>query len=215
MSETNKISAGATAEAAMVLATSVLNYTTEADSNGFQRIALRWASGEPSIAISNRTYATVIDAETDIPVIRQMVLSLWLKYSLSSLEARLYHLLGINIRGERRKLINPVSDYFDIFNAAAPPPFSKQFRLRSTTNPGSPVLLESQNTYSDNVENTAISLASDGINDTIKSGLFPGNFSIDSFIVSLHDPGISLVPRQTSLPNLRYLMLLLKKPRQL
>ena len=192
--EKNKTAAGETAEAAMVLATSVSNYTTETDSNGLQRIALRWSAGAPSIAISNKTYTTVIDAENDFPVVQQIVQDLWLKYSLSSLEARLYHLLGISIKGERRKLINPISDFFDIQDAAVPPPFSKRFRLRSTTNPASPVLLESQFPYSDIVENTAISLATAGIDDTIKYGIFPGNFSAESFFVSLHDPGISLDP---------------------
>lgn len=105
--ETNKTGAGETAEAAMVLATSVVNYTTEADLNGLQRIALRWSAGEPSIATSNKTYATVAEAVNDILVVQQSVLELWLKYGLSSLDARLYHLLGISIKGERRQLINP------------------------------------------------------------------------------------------------------------
>jgi hypothetical protein len=194
VSETNKTSAVEMAEAAMVLATSVSNYTTETDSNGLERIALRWSAGGPSIAISGKTYATVVDAENDFPVVQQIVLNLWLKYSISSLEARLYHLLGVSIKGERRQLINPISDFFDITDAAIPPPFSKEFRLRSTTNPGSPVLLESQFPYIDSVENDAISLATAGINDTIKYGIFSGNFSAESFFVSLHDPAISLVP---------------------
>ena len=101
----------------MTLGTSDLNYFTEDDLNGLQRIALRWSAGEPSIAISNKTYPTDADALIDIPFVHQSVRNLWLKYSLSSLEARLYHLLGIGIKGERRKLLNPVSDYFDIFDA--------------------------------------------------------------------------------------------------
>ena len=191
---TSKTSAGETAEAAMVLATSELNYTTETDSGGLRRIALRWADGEPSIAISNKTYATVIDAQNDFPVVQGIILNLWLKYSLSSLEARLYHLLSINIKGERRKLINPIGDYFDILNAAVAPPFNKKFNLRSTTNPASPVLLESQIPYIDSVENNAIFLANVGILDTIKYGIYPGNFSAEFNIVSLHDPDISPVP---------------------
>ncbi len=106
--ETNKTGAEETAEAAMVLATSALNYTTEADLNGLQRIALRWSVGQQSVAISNKTYATVADAENDIPALQQSMLNLWLKYSLSSLESRLYHLLGIAIKGERRQLVNPI-----------------------------------------------------------------------------------------------------------
>jgi len=192
--ESSKTGAGETAEAAMVLATSVVNYTTVTDSNGLQRIALRWAAGEPAIAISNNTYATVIAAQNDFPVVQGIILNLWLKYSLSSLEARLYHLLGITIKGERRKLINPIGDYFDILNAAVPPPFNKEFRLRSTTNPASPVLLESQIPYIDSVENNAISLANAGILDTIKYGIYPGNFSAEFNTVSLHDPAISLIP---------------------
>jgi len=192
--ESSKTGAGETAEAAMVLATSELNYTTETDSGGLERIALRWADGEPSIAISTKTYATVTDAENDFPIVRQTVLDLWLKYSLSSLEARLYHLLGINIKGERRKLVNPVSDFFDILNTAVPPPFIKKFQLRSTQVSGSPVLLESQFPYSDSVETNAISLATGGILDTIKYGIYPGNFSAEFFTVSLHDPAISPVP---------------------
>ena len=105
--ETNKTGAEETAEAAMTLATSALNYSTESDLNGLQRIALRWSAAEQPIAITNKTYATVADAVNDIPVVQQSVLNLWLKYSLSSLETRLYHLLGIAIKGERRQLINP------------------------------------------------------------------------------------------------------------
>jgi hypothetical protein len=192
--EPNKTSAEETAEAAMVLATSVANYTTETDSGGLQRIALRWANGQPSVAISNQTYATVIDAQNDFPIVQQLILSLWMRYSLSSLEARLYHLLGISMKGERRTLINPISDYFDILDAAVPPPFNKEFKLRSTTNPASPVLLESQIPYIDPVENTAISLATGGVLNTIKYGIYPGNFSSEFNLVSLHDPSISSIP---------------------
>ena len=192
--ETDKTSAGETAEAAMVLATSVLNYTTEVDLSGLFRIALRWSAGSSSIAIGNKTYITVIDAQNDFPIVRQIILDLWMKYSLSSLEARLYHLLGIAIKGERRQLINPVSDYFDILDAAVPPPFSKKFQLRSTIVPGSPVLLESQFPYADNNQNIAITLATGGIEDTRKYGIFPGNFSVESLSPALHDPAISLIP---------------------
>jgi len=186
--EANKTGAEERAEAAMTLATSVVNYSNEADLNGLQRIALRWSAGEPSIAISNKSYATVADAENDFPLVQQSVLNLWLKYSLSSLETRLYHLLGISIKGERRKLIYLLSDYFDIFDATVPPPYNKKFRLRSSTDPASHVLLESQNSYSDNDENTAISLANDGINETIKCAIAPGNFTVESSLsLSLRD----------------------------
>jgi hypothetical protein len=104
---TSKIAAQETAEAAMVLATSTSNYTTEADLNGLQRIALRWSAGGQSIAISNTTYAIVDDAEGDISAVQKRILDLWLKYSLSGLEARLYHLLGIANKGERRQLVDP------------------------------------------------------------------------------------------------------------
>lgn len=191
--EANETAARETAEAAMTLATSVLNYATETDLNGLQQIVLRWSAGEQPIAIGNETYATVSDAENDIPVVQQRVLNLWLKYSLSSLEARLYHLLGIRIRGERRRLVNPLSYYFAIFDAALPPPFNKQFSLRSSIDSGSPVLFESLNSYSDNNEDQAIFLATNGINDTIRQGIFPGNYSVDaSFSVLL--PGIAKSP---------------------
>lgn len=200
--ETNKTGAEETAEAAMVLATSESNYTTETDLNGLQRIALRWSTGEQSIAISNKTYTTVTDAENDIPVMQQSVLNLWLKYSLSSLEARLYHLLGLSIKGERRKLINPISSYFDIFDAVVPPPFNKKFRLRSSDDPVSPVLLESQNTYTDVDENTANSKAitePGGINEMIKYGILHGHFSVDSsFSVSLYDADENIIANSPS-----------------
>ncbi len=108
--EKSKAAAEEMAEAALVLATSEVNYTIEADPNGSQRIALRWSAGGESMAISNKIYdsvSAVADAQNDIPIMQQMIQNLWLKYSLSSLEARLYHLLGMKIKGERGQLINP------------------------------------------------------------------------------------------------------------
>ena len=192
--ETNETAAEETAEATMTLATSVVNYFTEADVNGLQRIVLRWSAAGQSIAISDKTYTTVGDAVIDIPALHQSILNLWLAYSLSSLEARLYHLLGIRIKGERRKLVNPASDYFDIFDTAIPPPFVKKFHLRSTTAAASPVLLESQNTFSDIDANTANSMATAGLNETIKYGIAPENFSVESSLsVSLHDPAGNII----------------------
>jgi hypothetical protein len=107
---TSKIAAQETAEAAMVLATSKSNYTVEADLNGYQRIALRWSAGGQPIAISTTAYATIANAKNDIPSVRRTILDLWLKFSLSGLEERLYYLLGIAHKGkrrERRKLVDP------------------------------------------------------------------------------------------------------------
>ena len=197
--ETNKTSAGETAESALVLATSALNYTTETDFKGLQRIALGWSAGAQSIAISNKTYATVTGAENDILVVQQSVLKLWLKYSLSSLEARLYHLLGIGIKGERRKLINPISNLFDIFNAATPPPFDKKFHLRSSADSGSQILLQSINSYSDNIENTADTKATAVINEVIKYGILPGNFSDESSLkISVTDADGKIIAESPS-----------------
>jgi len=105
--ETTRTAAEETAEAVFTLATSPLNYSTETDLIGLQRLTLSLSANEPPIAISNNAYTTVVEAENDIPLLQQRVLNLWIKYSLSSLEVRLHHLLGIAIKGERRQLVTP------------------------------------------------------------------------------------------------------------
>lgn len=105
--ETTRTGAEETAEAALTLGTSGLNYSTEPDLIGLQRLTLRLSADEPPVAISNSAYATVAEAENNIPLLQQRILNLWMKYSLSSLEVRLHHLLGIAVKGERRQLVTP------------------------------------------------------------------------------------------------------------
>jgi hypothetical protein len=107
--ETTKTSAEEMAEAVFTLGTSSLNYFVESDLTGLQRVGLRWSADESAVAVSSNTYASVIEAENDIPVLRQRMLNLWIKYSLSSLEIRLQHLLGIANNGVRQQLVTPTA----------------------------------------------------------------------------------------------------------
>lgn len=105
--EATRTGAEETAEAALTLGTSGLNYSTEPDLIGLQRLTLRLSADEPPVAISNSAYATVADAENNISLLQERILNLWMKYSLSSLEVRLHHLLGLAVKGERRPLVTP------------------------------------------------------------------------------------------------------------
>jgi hypothetical protein len=125
---------------------------------------------------------------TAATVIMEEILRAWLDFALASLEARMYHLLGFTIKGERHKLVNPITDHFEIFDDAF---LQKRFRLRATTDPASTVLLESQISY------PGTSQALDAINEVIREGIRAENYFIEPllapFKVILKRPDASIL----------------------
>jgi hypothetical protein len=131
-------------------------------------------------------------------------------FGLAPIEARLYHLLGFAVKGERRKLINPLTDFFEIFDDPMP---QKRFRLRATTDPASPVLLISQLTY------PGITQARDAINDAIKNGILIYNYSIDPlvspFVVELKgSDGNTIARAPVTFPDITLAQQAVKKIRE-
>jgi hypothetical protein len=130
------------AEEVMSLSTVTGNYSAVAVTGGFR---VKIASGPDVVAQSVQLFTTLLDASNSIAVSLQRVVQTWVRHDLAPLEARLYHLLEIATTGDRRQLVTPVTDYFEIYNDG----LFKRFRLRQTPDPLSPVLLESETNFPD------------------------------------------------------------------
>ena len=167
------------AEEVLSKATSASGYNSIPDA-GLFRVRLDFSSISGPDAVSVDTFSSALNALAAIPSITQDVLDAWVQFGLAPIEARLYHLLGFAKKGQRRKLVNPLTDYFEIFDDPFP---QKRFRLRETTSLASTVLLLSQITY------PGIPQATDAIDDTIKNGVLAENYFIDPlttpFVVEL------------------------------
>jgi hypothetical protein len=185
--ESTEAEARRKAEEVLTRATSLDSYSTFADGAVF-RVRIRLDNLSSDDAVSIDSFGTSGAATTAIPVIREEILRAWLEFALASLEARMYHLLGFTIKGERHKLVNPITDHFEIFDDAF---LQKRFRLRATTNPASAVLLESQISY------PGTNQALDAINEVIRDGIKAENYFIEPlfapFKVILKRPDASIL----------------------
>ena len=185
--------AEATRKAAEVFskATSATSYSSIPDGPLFRvRLDLTTSASPIPDALSDDTFSSNANAIAAIPAITQDILDAWVQFGLAPIEARLNHLLGFAVKGERRRLNNLITDYFDIFDDPFP---QKRFRLRETTDLLSTVLLVSQITY----PNSAA--ATDAIHEMIKHGILAKNYFIDPlvtpFVVQLKDAGGNVIAR--------------------
>jgi hypothetical protein len=177
------------AEEVLSKGTSDLGWGDVADGALF-RVRLDFSTTSSTDAVSASTFSSSANALTAIPSFFQDLRNVWLEFGLAPIEARLYHLLGFAKKGQRRKLVNPLTDYFEIFDNPFP---LKAFRLHETTSLASPVLLQSQLTYPGTPQ------ATDAINETIKNGILAENYFIDPlvtpFVVQLKGSDGNIIAR--------------------
>lgn len=189
--EPTETAARLTAEEVMSLATSTAYYSTFLLSGGgFQLLVKTYDKAEP-LALSVQAFNTLTDANNAIPVITENLLKVWIGYSLSSLEGKLYHLLEIRTKSERRQLVTSMDEYFEIF---ADTISTKKFRLHQLPGASGNILLESETNFPGVNEATA------AISGVIKNGIFSENYTTDlpasgPFEITLKDANGHIIAR--------------------
>lgn len=186
--ETTDTAARLRAEEALILATSTNYYSAVAIGGQFRLELKAGDSVEPS-GQTIQTFNTLIAANNAIALIRKNILHSWAKYNLSALEAKLYHLLEIETKGDRRQLVTPIDDYFEVFNDTIS---TKKFRLWEQTSHSGDILLQSETNYPNEVD------ARVAIDVTIRQGIFPENYTTGlpfsgPFAVTLKDIAGSII----------------------
>ncbi len=177
------------AATALVLSTAAINYDASL-SGGGQFINLREGATGEILAQSLQTFSTVPAAQAAADSVRESLLLKWLEFSLIPLERRLYHFLGIQIR-QRRQLITPVTDYFEIYDDLdVAPAIAKRFRLWELPANTGNILLESVDNYPGADDATATASAVNAIESAISNGIFNYNFLVEE--ISANVFGIAL-----------------------
>jgi hypothetical protein len=176
------------AEEVLTLATSAVYYTAFIVSPGIFRLQV--GSSESAVP-SAQSVQTFTNATTGMAEVIQDVLDSWVNFSLSTLEAKLYHLLEIQTKNERRQLITPIAEYFEIFDDTIS---TKKFRLHQLPGASGEILLESETNYPDLVTVT------NAINGAIQNGIFSESYTTDlpapgPFAITLHDPTGAIIAR--------------------
>jgi len=179
----SRMEAEKTAALALKLATSESNYVISAAA-GLNSLLLRQNTNDEPVARSVQNFETVALAEAARDMIAQSLLETWLDYALIPLERRLYHFLGIRVM-QRRLLIHPFEEYFEVFDAVDNgPAVEKGFRLREFPGASGDILLESFAAFEGPDDSTATEAALQGIDTLIGLGRSDENFSIEET-----DPG--------------------------
>lgn len=187
------------ASEAFSLATHADFYFVKSEAGVF-RLELRTTPLSPPVAESVATYATNILALAAIADNVDVVKSLWFAFTLSPVEARLYHMLGIRMK-QRRVLLHSLNDYFEIYDEPiANPDFEKRFRLWSLPGFSGDVLLESENNYQGTSDNDAIANTTTAVIPIINYGIVHQNYRIDNtspgiFEIALLDSSANVVAR--------------------
>jgi len=165
--EPSEVAARLKAEVVLSLATSVDSYNTVLEAGGQLRLNISPFAGSEPLGLSILTYNTPADASIAITGIKQNLLEAWMHFSLSSLEVRLYHLLQIQVKNERRQLFSLIGEYFEIYDDAV---LRKRFRLREQSGPAGNILLESATNY------PGLAEVANAIQDTIRNGVLAVNY---------------------------------------
>ena len=158
------------AQEVLALATSIENYSTVTEAGGALRLVVSANNSANATGTSIDIFNTQADADLAITTLRENTLRTWVEQSLSSLEIRLYHLLGIQVKESRRELLTPVPEFFELFDDAF---LQRRFRLRQLPGPFGNILFESEIGYPDN----AAALVA--VSDTIRNGILSGNYTTD------------------------------------
>jgi hypothetical protein len=163
----------------MKLATREESYTIRIEGI-VRRLEIRTDPLSSPLGISAITYATDPLAATGIQDTVETTIGLWVATTLTPLERRLYHMLGIDIQ-ERRQLINQQGDYIEIFdNPDVDPLIEKRFRLWSESGLTGTILLEAATDYEAATDPAATLLAEEGTRLMIEYGIVPKNYLIEN-----------------------------------
>lgn len=152
-------------------ATLAANYSTRVEGGGELRLVI------DDIVESTGTYATQVDADNAITDFVQQFVQLWVRFALTPLETRLYHMLSIPFR-ERRQLIHDVNDYFEIFDVL--PAITKHFRLFEEPGLGGDELLTGDIDYTGVSDAAATEAAEAGIATAISRGVLIDSYAIQN-----------------------------------
>ncbi len=181
------------AEQALKLGTEANRYSFRIEPVNRRRLELRANPAADPIAESVTTYGSDGAAGAAILEAENILLDIWMGYTLIPLELRLYHLLGIDLK-ERRLLIHEQADYIDIFDEPIANPDNRQrFRLRALPAlPGS-IMLDSADNYPGLTEPQAIAAATTASELMIDYGMEARNYRVEktganTFILSLVTP---------------------------
>jgi hypothetical protein len=109
----------------------------------------------------------------------EAVIQLWLRHALTPLELRLHHMLGIEMK-ERRQLLHPVAEFFEVFDDVPDPNNEKLFRLWALPGFAGDDLLTSEDNYPGPTDAAAIADALAAIEDVIARGIVADNYAIEN-----------------------------------
>lgn len=164
------------AEQAMKLSTSEVNYTSRAEGADV-RLEVRTSPDTDPVA-ETVTLVPAADGPSAIVNTASQMQDIWAQYALIPLEARLYHMLGIDLE-RRRPLVHNISDYIDIYDDPVPnPDFRKLFRVRAVALLPGNILLESTESYPGADNAAAIVAAQAVVDQFIDQGAVRRNYSI-------------------------------------
>ena len=164
---------------ALSLATTERNYAVKAEPGGQHRLEILPGSGSSPVAETEATYGSNALALAAIPGWVHTTIRLWWSFGLSPVECRLYHMLGIHVK-ERRQLIHPLAEFFEIYDDTPDPNFEKRFRLWELPGFAGNELLNSETNYAGTSDALAIENAENAIGILISRGLFPENYNIEN-----------------------------------
>src|SRR5688572_2528704 len=182
-----------TAEQALKLATQSSHYGFRLEPGNQRRLELRFNAASNPIAESIAVYGSDPAAIAAFGTSAATANNILNTFSLISLETRMYHLLGIDLKA-KRPLIHKQSDYIDIFDEPIPNPDNrKRFRLRALPLTPGNILLESAGNYPGTTPAEAIAAAQSSVELMIDYGMEVRNYhiastGINSFSLSLVTP---------------------------
>ena len=201
-----RVDARRTAEQALKMATSAANYSIRNEGGGIRRLELLSPLSATPLAESILTYNSNAAAQTGIGDTVDMFLDVWTKYSLTSLECRLYHLLGISPK-ERRQLVRAPGEFIEIFDEVDADPFiEKRFRLWELPGFTGTELIASTGNYPGPTDLQATTDARAAVQDLINRGIHVPNYisednGANTFSVALTMPDGTVFARSSQVFN--------------
>lgn len=164
---------------ALSLATAQHNYYVVPVSGGQFRLVLSPGLPASAVAESISTYASNALAMAAIPDLVQAFINMWWRFGLSPLESRLIYMLGLREK-ERRQLLYPLNEFFEIYDDTPHPNFEKRFRLWELPGFSGDELLNSELNYPGANNSEAVQNAEEAIRSIISRGLFTENYTIEN-----------------------------------
>jgi hypothetical protein len=181
------------------LATLTSNYSTRPETGQFRIVIRRPPGLTLEIAEGTNLFASVPLANAGIASMVQAIIQLWVNFTLTPIEARLYHMLGISIK-ERRVLTNNVGDFFEL---TTPAPLTRRFRLWEQAGFGGAQLLLGDIDYTGATNPLAVAAANAGIQTAISRGIETESYEIRNpapnvFVIALLLPDGTLLAHSPS-----------------